>query len=106
MRIYEYKCRKCSEISEAFQKFSDPPLTKCPQCGGRVEKIMSMNAFHLKGSGWYTTDYAGKNASTGKACEGGTDAGSSCDCGCDSASCAPKDKAEKKPKKKTAADSK
>lgn len=100
MPIYEYKCRKCSEVSEAWQKFSDPPLSRCPQCGGRVEKIISMNAFHLKGSGWYTTDYAGKNASTGKGCESAPDSG--CDCSCSSSACKTGEKAEKKSKKKAA----
>lgn len=104
MPIYEYKCRKCSEVSEAWQKFSDPPLAKCPHCGGKVEKLISMNAFHLKGSGWYTTDYAGKNASTGKGCEtGAADSSAGCGCGCaSSSSCASADKAEKKTKKKAA----
>jgi putative FmdB family regulatory protein len=64
MPIYEYECQKCSEITEALQKFSDPPLKKCPHCGGKLHKIMSLNAFHLKGSGWYVTDYKGKNSST------------------------------------------
>ncbi|MFH1033109.1 MAG: zinc ribbon domain-containing protein [Pseudomonadota bacterium] len=71
MPIYEYECQKCHEISEALQKFSDPPLTDCPHCGGKVRKMMSLNAFQLKGSGWYTTDYAGKNSSTLKNSEAG-----------------------------------
>ena len=64
MPIYEYECRKCSHVTEKLQKFSDPPVKKCPHCGGKVEKLMSLNSFHIKGSGWYTTDYAGKNSST------------------------------------------
>ena len=60
MPIYEYKCNKCSQVIEELQKFSDPPLKKCPHCGGKVNKLMSLNTFHLKGSGWYTTDYASK----------------------------------------------
>jgi predicted nucleic acid-binding Zn ribbon protein len=43
-----------------MQKFSDRPLTKCPQCGGKLSKLMSMNSFQLKGGGWYVTDYAKK----------------------------------------------
>lgn len=66
MPIYEYECAKCSGVHEAIQKFSDPPLKKCPKCGGKLSKIMSMNAFHLKGDGWYVTDYKGKNSSTTK----------------------------------------
>jgi len=65
MPIYEYECRKCGQIIEELQKFSDPPLKKCPDCGGKVNKLMSMNSFHLKGSGWYVTDYARKGASCG-----------------------------------------
>jgi putative FmdB family regulatory protein len=58
--IYEYECAKCHQTTEALQKFSDPPLSKCPHCDGRLKKLMSLNSFHLKGSGWYVTDYAGK----------------------------------------------
>lgn len=66
MPIYEYQCQKCHEVCEALQKFSDPPLGKCPHCGGKMHKLMSLNAFQLKGSGWYVTDYSGKNSSTQK----------------------------------------
>lgn len=61
MPIYEYQCNQCGETTEVLQKFSDAPLESCSACGGRVEKLMSMNSFQLKGSGWYVTDYAGKN---------------------------------------------
>ena len=66
MPVYEYECHKCHKVSEALQKISDPPLKKCPLCGGKVEKIMSLGAFHLKGQGWYVTDYKGKNSSNAK----------------------------------------
>jgi len=64
MPIYEYECLKCGKTTEAMQKFSDAPLTECSQCCGELRKLISMSTFHLKGSGWYTTDYAGKNQST------------------------------------------
>ena len=60
MPIYEYQCKKCGETIEIMQKFSEAPLKVCPACGGRVAKLMSMNSFQLKGSGWYVTDYAGR----------------------------------------------
>lgn len=63
MPIYEYECIKCHQTTEALQKFSDPPLTDCPHCRGKLKKLMSLNSFHLKGSGWYVTDYAGKKSS-------------------------------------------
>jgi putative FmdB family regulatory protein len=64
MPIYEYECMKCGKTTEAMQRFSDPPLCECSQCKGELRKLISMSTFHLRGSGWYTTDYAGKNQST------------------------------------------
>jgi putative FmdB family regulatory protein len=58
MPIYEYECTKCGNKTEAWQKFSDPPLSECDLCSGKMKKVMSQNSFHLKGSGWYVTDYA------------------------------------------------
>ena len=58
MPIYEYECIKCGNQKEAWQKFSDSPLTECNLCSGKMKKVMSQNSFHLKGSGWYVTDYA------------------------------------------------
>jgi putative FmdB family regulatory protein len=76
MPLYEYECKKCGRITEALQKFSDPPLSDCPHCKGRMNKLISLGTFHLKGNGWYVTDYAGKNAgnqsSHGKDEGGGT----------------------------------
>jgi putative FmdB family regulatory protein len=66
MPIYEYQCAACGQVMEKWQKFSEAPLTVCPQCGGSLEKIISACSFHLKGSGWYVSDYAGKNPSAGK----------------------------------------
>ena len=60
MPIYEYECTKCKSHTEAFQKLSDKPLTKCKKCGGRLEKVLSAPAIQFKGSGWYVTDYASK----------------------------------------------
>lgn len=60
MPIYEYECTKCKSHTEAFQKLSDKPLTKCKKCRGRLEKVLSAPAIQFKGSGWYVTDYASK----------------------------------------------
>ncbi len=61
MPIYEYKCSKCGEVFEAFQKINDQPLTACRYCQGKVEKLISHSSFQLKGAGWYLTDYAKKS---------------------------------------------
>lgn len=62
MPIYEYECTECGSQTEALQKFSDAPLTECEFCKGKLKKIISQNSFHLKGSGWYVTDYASKTS--------------------------------------------
>lgn len=62
MPLYEYQCRKCSHLFERIQKFSDPPLTVCPKCGGEVEQLISAPAIQFKGSGWYVTDYAKRSS--------------------------------------------
>lgn len=59
MPIYEFKCRKCGEHVEVFQKVNDKPPVKCKKCGGRLEKQISAPAIQFKGAGWYVTDYAG-----------------------------------------------
>lgn len=58
MPIYEYQCRKCEADFEVVQKFNDKPLRKCTSCGGTLRKLISRSSFHLKGTGWYATDYA------------------------------------------------
>jgi putative FmdB family regulatory protein len=64
MPIYEYKCLKCRNEFEAIQKISEEPLKRCASCGGPVKRLISRSSFHLKGSGWYMTDYAKKNTPT------------------------------------------
>ena len=68
MPIYEYECCQCGAVEEAIQKFSDEPLSTCKRCSGKLTKLMSHSSFHLKGSGWYVTDYANKsdNSSSNK----------------------------------------
>ena len=60
MPIYEYHCKKCDQNFEELQGFNDKPLKKCRECGGKLERLISLSAFHLKGSGWYETDYGKK----------------------------------------------
>jgi len=57
MPMYEYKCESCGNQFELRQKFSDPPATECPDCGGAVSKLISATAFALKGGGWHNEGY-------------------------------------------------
>jgi putative FmdB family regulatory protein len=58
--LYEYECTKCGQRIEKIRRFSDPPLTKCEKCGGKLKQLVSRSAIHFKGSGWYVTDYGSK----------------------------------------------
>lgn len=60
MPIYEYVCEKCGHHLEVMQKMSDKPLTRCPNCKGKLEKVFSQTSFQLKGSGWYVSDYTSR----------------------------------------------
>lgn len=60
MPIYEYQCIKCGKKVEVLQKIDDKP----PECHGPMKKLMSVNNFHLKGTGWYATDYKNKKEKT------------------------------------------
>jgi len=64
MPLYEYECKKCGHRFERIQKFSDPHVTKCPKCKGKVEQLLSAPAVQFKGSGWYVTDYAKASSSS------------------------------------------
>jgi len=69
MPIYEFVCESCGRIVERLQKVSDPPPEECPECGGKMAKIMSRNSFQLKGGGWYRDLYG----SSGSAKPSGAD---------------------------------
>jgi putative FmdB family regulatory protein len=58
MPLYEYECQACHRRTEKIQKFSDPELTVCPQCGGRLERTVTAAAFSFAGGGWYKDGYA------------------------------------------------
>jgi putative FmdB family regulatory protein len=80
MPLYEYHCRRCDEVFEVRQKFSDDPLVLHDGCGGEVDRLLSPPALQFKGSGWYVTDYgrnggsAGENGSGKSKTEGKTEA--------------------------------
>ena len=60
MPIYEYRCSACGHQDDHLQKVSEAPLKKCPSCGKKkYQKQLTAAGFHLKGSGWYATDFKG-----------------------------------------------
>jgi len=57
MPLYEYQCNQCNRRHEIIQRFSEEPITVCPECGGEMKKLISSPAIQFKGSGFYKTDY-------------------------------------------------
>lgn len=76
MPIYEYRCESCGKEFEEWQKFSDAPVDKCHECGGKARRLISMSTFVLKGTGWYVTDYGKKDTGGGKGCCGTSESSS------------------------------
>jgi putative FmdB family regulatory protein len=56
MPIYDYRCDHCGHVFSAVQSFSDVALEKCPNCGKKPRRLISMPSIVFKGSGWYKTD--------------------------------------------------
>jgi len=55
---YDYECQKCGHTFEHFQTFSEPDLKRCPECRGKLKRLIGMGAgIIFKGSGFYETDY-------------------------------------------------
>ncbi|MFF7452735.1 FmdB family zinc ribbon protein [Kitasatospora sp. NPDC008115] len=64
MPTYQYQCTECGNGLEAVQKFTDEPLTTCPDCQGRLRKIFSAVGVVFKGSGFYRTDSRSSSSSS------------------------------------------
>lgn len=74
MPIYTYQCDECGVRFEVRQKFSDEPISVCPECGGHTHRVPQPVGIVFKGSGWYVKDSKGSNklAVPGKRQDGST----------------------------------
>ncbi len=69
MPTYEYECLKCGHKFEEFQKMSDEPVKICPECSGKVRRLISTGGgIIFKGPGFYATDYGKNNSTSGTCC--------------------------------------
>lgn len=64
MPVYEFKC-ECGQEKEALVPMGTKTI-KCDKCGEDMSKTISLSTFHLKGTGWYATDYSNKSVKTNK----------------------------------------
>ncbi len=74
MPTYEYECQACHQRTEAVQKFTDPPLTVCPLCGGELRKVFSAVGIVFKGSGFYKTDSRGSKSASSESSSSSSEA--------------------------------
>lgn len=75
MPIYTYRCDNCGVQFERRQSFSEPPLTRCPECSKKtLRKVYTPVGIVFKGSGFYATDHrspsgTGRSTTAGKSGE-------------------------------------
>jgi putative FmdB family regulatory protein len=69
---YQYACTECGEGLEVVQSFSDPALSVCPACGGRLRKVFTSVGVVFKGSGFYRTDSRESGKKKAAASDGGS----------------------------------
>ena len=79
MPIYEYRCQQCGHELEKMQKIKDDPLTACPECSAEdgLRRLVSRTSFHLKGGGWYVTDYKKPSSGSASTTKDSSDSGTS-----------------------------
>jgi putative FmdB family regulatory protein len=83
MPIYTYRCENCGVQFDRQQKFSDPPLTRCPECSKKtLRKVYQPVGIVFKGSGFYSTDHrspsgGGRHTASSKSSEGESESKSS-----------------------------
>ena len=73
MPTYQYACTECGHQLEAVQSFSDPALTECPSCHGRLRKMFNSVGIVFKGSGFYRNDARSSDVKSEKSTGNGAD---------------------------------
>ncbi|MBU41960.1 MAG: FmdB family transcriptional regulator [Spirochaetaceae bacterium] len=91
MPTYSYRCTACGHEYDAFQSMKDDPHSECPECGGKVERLIGGGAgIVFKGSGFYVTDYkktsGGSSSGSGSSGSGNSGSGGSSSSGSSSGS--------------------
>ncbi len=100
MPTYEYECTACQTRFERFQKFTDAPVTECPECGGAVRRVIFPAGVVFKGSGWYITDSRRSTSSESSSTSGESEEKKSEPASAPTAEAKSESKAESKPESK------
>jgi putative FmdB family regulatory protein len=76
MPAYDYRCQSCGSVFEKTQRITEPAGAQCPECGGaECTRLITGGTFHLKGSGWYASDYGASKTPAPVKTEGGKSEG-------------------------------
>lgn len=65
MPAYDFRCKTCKHTFEVVRPAGETTPPECPECGGETKRVFTPVGVHFKGSGFYNTDYKGKNAAAG-----------------------------------------
>ena len=72
MPTYAYECPNCGYEFERVQKFTDDPITRCPNCKkNKVRRVIQASPVVFKGSGWYITDHRSNSKKTASSSSNG-----------------------------------
>ena len=65
MPTYAYRCTRCNEEFDIYQRFDEESLTDCPKCGAKLRKLFSPSGIVFKGQGFYRTDSRSTKSKSG-----------------------------------------
>ncbi|MBN2372253.1 zinc ribbon domain-containing protein [bacterium] len=51
MPTYEYECKECGHRFEIRQDMKDKPMETCPECKGKVKRLLGATHAIIKGAG-------------------------------------------------------
>ncbi len=78
MPVYTYRCESCGVQFDRQQKFTDPPLTRCPECNKKsLRKVYAPVGIVFKGSGFYATDHRSPSGQNSRKSDSGSESAES-----------------------------
>lgn len=66
MPTYAYRCTRCNEEFDIYQRFDEESLTNCPRCDAPLRKLFTPSGIVFKGQGFYRTDSRSSSSSSSK----------------------------------------
>jgi len=67
MPLYEYECKDCAKRVEVIHDVDEKGPKLCPDCHGKLKRLLGVPGLIFKGSGFYVNDYARKDSGADRA---------------------------------------